>query len=110
MINVVLITLRRRTCFRTEESDLNVCCCAFLNTFNLGINILKIRKLKSVGGTRSTIPVEAITVETIAVETITVEVIAVEAIAVEMIAVEVIASCADPGGGQLTIAVEVIAV
>ena len=53
------------------------------------INILKIRKLKSVGGGRSTITVEAI-----AVETITVEVIAVEAIAVEVITVH-------PGGGLI---------
>ena len=44
------------------------------------INILKIRKLKSVGGFRSTSAVEAIAVETIAVEMITVEVITVEAI------------------------------
>ena len=54
------------------------------------INILKIRKLKSVGGEggRSTIAVEAI-----AVETITVEAIAV-----------------DPWGGQLMMTVEMIAV
>ena len=50
----------------------------------IGINILKIRTLKSVGGGRSTIAVEAIAVETIAVE---------------VIAVEAITSCADPGGG-----------
>ena len=50
------------------------------------INILKIQKLKFVGGGRSTIAVEAITVETIAVEAIAVEIIAVEAI--EVIAVE----------------------
>ena len=36
------------------------------------INILKIRKLKSVGGGRSTIAVEVITVEAIAVEAIAV--------------------------------------
>ena len=56
------------------------------------INILKIRKLKSVGGGRSTIAVEMITVEAIAVEMITVEVIAVETITVETIAVEMIAA------------------
>ena len=38
----------------------------------LGINILKIRKLKSVGGGRSTIAVEAIAVEMITVEAIAV--------------------------------------
>ena len=51
------------------------------------INILKIQKLKSVGGGQLTIAVEAITVEMIAVEAIAVETIAVEVITVEVIAV-----------------------
>ena len=63
-------------------------CCTILNMFCADINILKIRKLESVGGGRSTIAVETIAVETIATETIT----------VEMIAVEVIASCVDLEG------------
>ena len=84
-----------------------------MKVMQANINILKIRKLKSVGGVdrRSLlrpiavemiavemIAVEAIAVETIAVKMIAVEAITVETITIEVITVEAIVSCVDPGG------------
>ena len=97
---------------------------SYFYTVFILINILKIRKLKYVGGGRSTIAVETITVEAIAVEAIAVHpgggqsTITVETIAVEAIAVHPGGSINDhcwgnhcsSWGGQSMIAVEVIAV
>ena len=70
--------------------------CFSLTIYQIAIiNILKIQKLKSVGG-QLTIAVEVIAVEVIAVETIAVEAITVETIAVEAITVEAIT--VHPGG------------
>ena len=75
----------------TDHVQITFVCVPFM------INILKIRNLKSVGGSIDSVDPGWINDQQ---STIAVEMITVEMITLEMIAVEVIASCVDPGGDQ----------